>query len=67
MAVAEVYRGRADFDVTALVTELVMAEAVPFLPVLRYKESGLRKRALWERTWELQRAGRRHRCTRGPA
>jgi len=55
MVVAELYRGRADFDVTALVTELVEAEAVPFLPVLRYKASGLQKRALWERTWELQR------------
>ena len=28
---------------------------MPFLPVLRYTESGLRKRAQWERTWELQR------------
>ena len=34
-----------DFDVPALVAELVAAEAVPFLPVLRYKASGLRKRA----------------------
>ncbi len=25
------------------------------LPVLRYKDTGLRKRAEWERTWELQR------------
>jgi hypothetical protein len=55
MQVAEVYRGHPDFDVTALVTELVESEAVPFLPVLRYKATGLRKRALWERTWELQR------------
>jgi hypothetical protein len=38
-----------------LVTELVVSEAVPFLPVLRYKASGLRKREVWERTWELQR------------
>lgn len=54
--VAEIYRGRADFDVTALVHELCTSEAVPFLPALRYTESGLRKRAEWERTWELQRA-----------
>jgi hypothetical protein len=53
--VAEMYRGRADFDLTKLVTELVAAESVPFLPVFRYKQSGLEKRALWERTWELQR------------
>ena len=55
MQVAEVYTGRPDFDVAALVRELVLGESVPFLPVLRYNESGLRKRAEWERTWELQR------------
>src|SRR5262249_49474479 len=27
----------------------------PLLPILRYKASGLRKRAEWENTWELQR------------
>jgi hypothetical protein len=53
--VAEMYRGRTDFDLTKLVTELVAAEAVPFLPIFRYKPSGLENRALWERTWELQR------------
>ncbi len=55
MRVAELYRGHPDFDVHALVAELVEGEAVPFLPVLRYKESGLRNRTIWERTWELQR------------
>jgi Domain of unknown function (DUF7008) len=55
MQVAELYRGRPDFDVTALVTELVESEAVPFLPVLRYKPTGLRKREEWERVWDLQR------------
>ena len=55
MQVAALFRGRPDFDVTALVAELVEAESVPFLPVLRYKATGLRKRAVWERTWELQR------------
>jgi hypothetical protein len=44
-----------DFDVAALVRDLVLDESVPFLPVLRYTESGLRKRAEWERTWALQR------------
>jgi hypothetical protein len=53
--VAELYRGRADFDLAALVAELVEAEAVPFLPILRYKPAGLRKREVWERTWDLQR------------
>jgi hypothetical protein len=53
--VAELYRGRPDFDVVRLVTELVGAESVPLLPVLRYKPSSLDKRRVWERTWDLQR------------
>lgn len=53
--VATLYRGRPDFDITELVVELVDGESVPFLPVLRYKESGLRKRAIWEQVWDLQR------------
>ncbi|MFO7905678.1 MAG: BREX-2 system adenine-specific DNA-methyltransferase PglX, partial [Pirellulaceae bacterium] len=55
MEVGTLYRGRQDFDVTALVAELVESESVPVLPVLRYKASGLRKRAVWEQTWDLQR------------
>ncbi|ETW92041.1 MAG: hypothetical protein ETSY1_45485, partial [Candidatus Entotheonella factor] len=55
MQVGELYRDDPAFDVTRLVTELVESESVPMLPVLRYKASGLRKRAEWERTWELQR------------
>ncbi|WP_182870884.1 BREX-2 system adenine-specific DNA-methyltransferase PglX [Stieleria mannarensis] len=55
LQVANFYRGREDFDVSSLVSELVGAESVPFLPVLRYKPSGLRKRAVWEATWQLQR------------
>ena len=55
LQVAALYRGRDAFDVAALVAELVAAESVPFLPVLRYKPSGLVKRAVWERVWDLQR------------
>ncbi|MGR9107054.1 MAG: BREX-2 system adenine-specific DNA-methyltransferase PglX, partial [Gammaproteobacteria bacterium] len=55
MQVAELYVSHAGFDVFALVAELVESESVPLLPVLRYKPSGLRKREVWERTWELQR------------
>ena len=55
LQVAALYRGRPDFDVAALVAELVEGEAVPFLPILRYKPTGLRKREVWERTWDLQR------------
>jgi hypothetical protein len=53
--VGELYRDDPAFDVQRLVAELVEAESVPWLPILRYKPSGLRKRAEWERTWELQR------------
>ncbi len=55
LQVAAIYRGRDDFNLAALVAELVGSESVPCLPVLRYKTAGLRKRELWERTWELQR------------
>jgi hypothetical protein len=55
MEVASLYRNRPDFDLSALVTDLVISESVPFLPKLRYKPTGLRKREVWERTWDLQR------------
>lgn len=55
MQVAELYRGHAGFEVALLVAELATGEAVPYLPVLRYKDSGLRHHAVWKRTWELQR------------
>jgi hypothetical protein len=53
--VAELYRGRPDFDWASLIVELVEEESVPFLAVLRYTDSGARKRIIWERTWDLQR------------
>jgi hypothetical protein len=34
---------------------LVAAESVPSLPAQRYTDTGLRKRAQWEATWDLQR------------
>ena len=55
LQVAALYAGRRDFDIAKLVARLVEDESVPLLPVLRYKLSGLRKRAAWERTWALQR------------
>ena len=55
LQVAELYTGRPDFDVAKLIAGLVEEQSVPLLPVLRYKPSGLRKRAVWERTWDLQR------------
>jgi len=55
MQVAEIFTGRMDFAVGVLVGELIAAESVPVLPVLRYKPAAMDKRRAWERTWELQR------------
>ena len=55
MQIAALYAGHADFDAAHLVAGLVAAESVPFLPALRYSDTGLRKRAQWEDTWALQR------------
>ncbi len=55
MQVSELYRNDPAFDVQRLVAELVEAESVPLLPVVRYKATGLRKRAEWEQTWDVQR------------
>ena len=49
------YAGHAGADLDSLVETLVESESVPALPVLRYKPSGLAKRADWERTWARQR------------
>lgn len=55
MQMAALYAGHTDFDPGQLVAQLVASEAVPFLPVLRYTEAGLRKRSQWEDTWTSQR------------
>jgi hypothetical protein len=55
MKVGEHYRDDPGFDVQELVDELVEDECVTLLPVLCYKDSGLRKRVEWEDTWDLQR------------
>jgi len=55
LQVAELYQNRPDFNCLSLVKALVEKASVPFLPVLRYNPSGLRKRKDWEKTWELQR------------
>jgi hypothetical protein len=54
MQLAELYRGHPDFDVHALVAQLVESEAMPFLPALRYKPTGLRTPEVWEHAWDLQ-------------
>ncbi len=55
MEAAEVFMGAAGFDVTSLVGQLVESAAVPILPVLRYRDTGLRKHQDWKDTWNLQR------------
>ena len=45
--VAEIYSSNT--DLTELVTKLALKQAVPFLPVLRYKPSGLEKSKDWEK------------------
>ena len=55
VSVAQIYNGGPLENLDDLVTRLAAAEAVPFLPVLRYTEAGLRKRSDWEQAWALQR------------
>ena len=55
MQVGALYRHSDTFHLQTLIDELIEAESVPLLPILRYKPSGLRKRAEWEQTWMLQR------------
>ncbi|MEU1396972.1 BREX-2 system adenine-specific DNA-methyltransferase PglX [Micromonospora zamorensis] len=54
-SVLELWVGRDDYDLTKTLGKLVADEHVPYLPVHRYKLSGLRKREQWERTWAQQR------------
>ncbi|WP_322770638.1 BREX-2 system adenine-specific DNA-methyltransferase PglX, partial [Frankia sp. Cr1] len=54
VAVAEIYRPGE--ELAKVVAALVESEHVPFLAALRYKDSGLVKRADWESVWEQQRA-----------
>ncbi|MEU5828647.1 BREX-2 system adenine-specific DNA-methyltransferase PglX [Micromonospora tulbaghiae] len=43
-------------DLGKVIADLVADEHVPHLAALRYKDSGLAKRADWEQVWDLQRA-----------
>ncbi|MEU4691910.1 BREX-2 system adenine-specific DNA-methyltransferase PglX [Actinoplanes sp. NPDC023714] len=53
VSVAEIYA--SDTDLGKVVADLVESEHVPYLAALRYKDSGLDKRADWEHVWDLQR------------
>ncbi|MFC9085738.1 BREX-2 system adenine-specific DNA-methyltransferase PglX [Nocardiopsis dassonvillei] len=52
-SVARIYAPRQ--ELADLVADLITEEHVPSISALRYKPSGLKKRADWERTWEQQR------------
>ncbi|MFE3018948.1 BREX-2 system adenine-specific DNA-methyltransferase PglX [Streptomyces sp. NPDC059256] len=53
VSVAKIYAPREELH--AVVAELMTGEHVPFLPALRYKPSGLKKRLDWEDVWDRQR------------
>ncbi|KAF4405361.1 BREX-2 system adenine-specific DNA-methyltransferase PglX [Streptomyces lycii] len=58
-AVAALYAadhlGKPDATLATVLKAVIEPEHVPYLSALRYKESGLRKRAQWEHVWEQQR------------
>ncbi|HUZ53980.1 MAG TPA: BREX-2 system adenine-specific DNA-methyltransferase PglX [Streptosporangiaceae bacterium] len=54
MSVARLY-AQPDADLAEVIAGITDAEHVPYLAALRYKDTGLRKREQWERTWDLQR------------
>lgn len=53
VSVAKLYAPRK--ELAKVVAELITDEHVPFISALRYKPSGLKKRADWEEVWDLQR------------
>jgi hypothetical protein len=53
VSVARLYTPRK--ELAKVVAELITDEHVPFLSALRYKPSGMKKRADWEEVWDLQR------------
>lgn len=58
-AVAALYAAdhldKRDVPLSTVLAAIIEPEHVPHLAALRYKESGLRKRAQWERVWDQQR------------
>ncbi|WP_435173655.1 BREX-2 system adenine-specific DNA-methyltransferase PglX [Gordonia hongkongensis] len=51
----DMWAGHKDAPVTATLEKLLADQTVPYLAAHRYKDSGLRKRAEWERVWDMQR------------
>ncbi|WP_227870080.1 BREX-2 system adenine-specific DNA-methyltransferase PglX, partial [Streptomyces otsuchiensis] len=59
VAVAALYAadhlGKPDLPLANTLTEVIADQHVPYLAAMRYKDSGLRKRAQWEEVWAQQR------------
>jgi hypothetical protein len=53
--VASLWVGSEGVELEPTIRRLVVDEAVPFLPALRYTKGGRERRRVWERTWDLQR------------
>jgi hypothetical protein len=51
----DILGGRKDVELTATVDRLVAEASVPYVSVFRLTDAGMRKRAVWERVWDLQR------------
>jgi hypothetical protein len=58
-SVAQLYAtdhlNKRDLTLAQVLEQIVAAQHVPYLAALRYKDTGLRKRADWEQVWDLQR------------
>ncbi|GAA4227841.1 BREX-2 system adenine-specific DNA-methyltransferase PglX [Actinomadura meridiana] len=46
---------RRDLPLAKVLAEIIADEHVPYLAVMRYKPSGLRKHEAWENVWNMQR------------
>lgn len=55
LELAREYAGIADPDLAAVIEQLALSEAVPYLAAYRYKSKGLEKFREWQKVWELQR------------
>src|SRR6266700_90325 len=55
ISVLQLFLGRPDLHLATELVRLITPESVPFLAALRYKDTGLSKRAEWEHVWALQR------------
>jgi hypothetical protein len=56
MVAGERYRQHQEFEVVELVDDIVSQNAVPAVSMLRFRPPGLRKHAVWKKTWDLQRS-----------